>query len=210
MELPAEEELPAAASQADEPEAQSPLSQEWPEPEPLEETGPEVAAESEPAIPEAPAPAELPVGELPAAVTMGRMRAELLREQMERTLASQWEKLKHPVEELPAAASQADGPELEDSPATEVWAMAEAPPEEVNPEDHNLYDTIRELPPDVLQRLGQMEERQILQLAGQLAAKKMWEKEKEIRKAAGDPVDFWERTREKLAVMLRAFSFNTA
>ncbi len=63
-------------------------------------------------------------------------------------------------------------------------------------------EVVRGLPSDVLGRLTSMHDEEIIKMAASLAAKATEAKEIEILKGAGDPMDFWENTRDEIASIL--------
>jgi hypothetical protein len=69
---------------------------------------------------------------------------------------------------------------------------------------------VAELPDRIRAAIHEMDERQVVRLAGELAAKQMWQHEKAIRLSHGDPIDFWERSRAQIASHLRAISSQMA
>jgi len=69
-----------------------------------------------------------------------------------------------------------------------------------------LSEIVGALPEQVLAAVREMDERQVVKLAGELAAKQMWQQEKAIRLSHGDPIDFWERSRAQIAAQLRGLS----
>ena len=66
-----------------------------------------------------------------------------------------------------------------------------------------LEDILNGLSGKVREGLRAMDEPQLMKLAGELAAKQMWQHEKAIRLSHGDPIDFWERSRAQIATLLR-------
>ncbi|MFH1147451.1 MAG: AAA family ATPase [Pseudomonadota bacterium] len=67
-----------------------------------------------------------------------------------------------------------------------------------------LDELLKQVPHEVLERLGAMGQRQMLRLAGQLAAKQLRENQNITN--GGDPILYWEKMRNEIAVMLYKFS----
>lgn len=61
-------------------------------------------------------------------------------------------------------------------------------------------ELLRDIPPEILERVSHMESRQISRLAGQLAAKQL--RENGTLKSVGDPIFYWEKLRNEIAEML--------
>ncbi|MDD5153709.1 MAG: AAA family ATPase [Desulfovibrionales bacterium] len=67
-----------------------------------------------------------------------------------------------------------------------------------------IEDLIKHIPPEILNRLYAMEERQLYRLAGQLAASQL--RENETLKNTADPIVQWEKMRSAIVMLLKKFS----
>ncbi|MEW6328394.1 MAG: AAA family ATPase [Thermodesulfobacteriota bacterium] len=67
-----------------------------------------------------------------------------------------------------------------------------------------IEELVKHIPPEILNRLYAMEERQLYRLAGQLAANQL--RENEALKNAPDPLVQWERIRSTIVILLKKFS----
>ncbi|MEW5948467.1 MAG: AAA family ATPase [Thermodesulfobacteriota bacterium] len=67
-----------------------------------------------------------------------------------------------------------------------------------------IEDLVKHIPPEILNRLYAMEERQLYRLAGQLAANQL--RENETLKNTADPIVQWEKMRSTIMVLLKKFS----
>ncbi|MFH0809629.1 MAG: AAA family ATPase [Pseudomonadota bacterium] len=108
-----------------------------------------------------------------------------------------------------AGGAEPSSPEAgaEPAPAKSAFATEEdsakgKPPVEGLTKEQ-LKKIVISLPEDVLRKIAGMDNRQIKKLAGELAAKAMWEHERTIRLSHSDPIDFWERSRSQIAAVLR-------
>jgi hypothetical protein len=87
------------------------------------------------------------------------------------------------------------------APEPRAARTAEEPPAALSAEQ--LAEIISGLTAQIIEQVRAMDERQVIKLAGELAAKEMWQHEKAIRLSHGDPIDFWERSRAQIAAKLR-------
>lgn len=67
-----------------------------------------------------------------------------------------------------------------------------------------IEELVKHIPPEILNRLYAMEERQLYRLAGQLAASQL--RENETLKNAADPIVQWEKMRSAIVMLLKKFS----
>ncbi len=65
-------------------------------------------------------------------------------------------------------------------------------------------EIVKRIPPDILNRLCFMEDRQLYRLAGQLAADQL--RENEDLRNSGDPILHWEKMRSELMILLKELS----
>jgi hypothetical protein len=94
------------------------------------------------------------------------------------------------------------------APETRAARTAEEPPAALSAEQ--LAEIISGLSAQIIEQVRAMDERQVIKLAGELAAKEMWQHEKAIRLSHGDPIDFWERSRAQIAAKLRLMGANSS
>jgi hypothetical protein len=110
----------------------------------------------------------------------------------------------------PKAAPRAEEPQAAPvaAPETRAARTAEEPPAALSAEQ--LAEIISGLSAQIIEQVRAMDERQVIKLAGELAAKEMWQHEKSIRLSHGDPIDFWERSRAQIAAKLRLMGANSS
>lgn len=68
----------------------------------------------------------------------------------------------------------------------------------------DIEELVKHIPPEIINRLYAMEERQLYRLAGQLAAGQL--RENEILKNTADPIVQWEKMRSAIVMLLKKFS----
>lgn len=85
-----------------------------------------------------------------------------------------------------------------------VEGVPPAPEPKEKETSSELAELLKQVPREVIERLGAMEQRQIFRLAGQLAAKQLRENQNVANE--GDPILYWEKMRNEIAVMLYRFS----
>lgn len=76
--------------------------------------------------------------------------------------------------------------------------------EDEGPTWPEIEELVKQIPPEILNRLYAMEERQLYRLAGQLAASQL--RENETLKNTSDPIVQWEKMRSAIVMLLKKFS----
>ena len=104
------------------------------------------------------------------------------------------------------AANRTEPPKAAPAEAPQAAPAGGLDPEQPALSAEQLGQIITGLSAQVVESLRAMDERQVIKLAGELAAKEMWQHEKAIRLSHGDPIDFWERSRAQIAAQLRMLS----
>jgi type II secretory pathway predicted ATPase ExeA len=179
--------------------------------EPLETAEPQAAGEgiempsaaeealASGALPEPPRPQDMETAQAasPAAQEVGEPEAQPPSEGTRPQAA--------PPAPEPQGQAPAQEPEGRQGPRLRVVkADRETQQPPLTPEQ--LNEIVAGLPEHVVASVRDMDEAQLVKLAGELAAKLMWRHEKAIRLSHGDPIDFWERSRTQIAAALRATS----
>jgi general secretion pathway protein A len=109
-----------------------------------------------------------------------------------------------PPEEPPVARQAAPQVSVPRMPAEVAGRRNQVTAEPLTPDQ--LSGLAQGLPGETREALRMMGDQELVKLAGQLAAKQMWQQEKAIRLSHGDPMDFWERSRAQIASLLRSIS----
>jgi len=76
--------------------------------------------------------------------------------------------------------------------------------EDEGPTWPEIEELVKQIPPEILNRLYAMEERQLYRLAGQLAASQL--RENGTLKNTSDPIVQWEKMRSAIVMLLKNFS----